>query len=85
LIVFAGIFGTGMGMAYASIPNLLIEAVPPQLQASTASIVGVSQSVFRHWVSLGGQLATPIGPTTARYLPFSKEARPRWRTTPPLT
>ncbi|WP_280438893.1 MFS transporter [Nocardia cyriacigeorgica] len=46
LIVFAGIFGTGMGMAYASIPNLLIEAVPPQLQASTASIVGVSQSVF---------------------------------------
>ncbi|MGW5311078.1 MFS transporter [Nocardia thailandica] len=46
LIVFAGVFGTGMGMAYASVPNLLIEAVPPQLQASTASIVGVSQSVF---------------------------------------
>ncbi|MFD4179825.1 MFS transporter [Rhodococcus sp. NPDC058514] len=46
LIVFAGVFGTGMGMAYASIPNLLIEAVPPQLQASTASIVGVFQSVF---------------------------------------
>jgi MFS family permease len=46
LIVFAGIFGTGMGMAYAAIPNLLIEAVPPQLQAGTASIVGVSQSVF---------------------------------------
>ncbi|MFC4603875.1 MFS transporter [Rhodococcus kronopolitis] len=46
LIAFAGIFGTGMGMAYASIPNLLIEAVPPQLQASTASIVGVFQSVF---------------------------------------
>ncbi|MGW5074472.1 MFS transporter [Rhodococcus sp. NPDC004095] len=46
LIVFAGLFGTGMGMAYASIPNLLIEAVPPQLQASTASIVGVFQSVF---------------------------------------
>ncbi|TSD95058.1 MFS transporter [Skermania sp. ID1734] len=46
LIVFAGIFGTGMGMGYAAIPNLLIAAVPPQLQASTASIVGVSQSVF---------------------------------------
>ncbi|MGW0180928.1 MFS transporter [Nocardia sp. NPDC003345] len=46
LIVFAGIFGTGMGMAYAAVPNLLIEAVPPQLQAGTASIVGVSQSVF---------------------------------------
>ncbi|MFD6103931.1 MFS transporter [Nocardia salmonicida] len=46
LIVFAGIFGTGMGMSYAAIPNLLIEAVPPQLQAGTASIVGVSQSVF---------------------------------------
>ncbi|TQF74642.1 MFS transporter [Rhodococcus spelaei] len=46
LIAFAGLFGTGMGMAYASIPNLLIEAVPPQLQASTASIVGVFQSVF---------------------------------------
>ncbi len=40
------IFGFGMGMGYASIPNLLIEAVPPQLQASSASMVGVSQSVF---------------------------------------
>jgi MFS family permease len=46
LVAFAGLFGTGMGMAYASIPNLLIEAVPPQLQAGTASIVGVFQSVF---------------------------------------
>ncbi|NUS90859.1 MAG: MFS transporter [Nocardia sp.] len=46
LIVFAAVFGTGMGMAYAAVPNLLIEAVPPQLQAGTASIVGVSQSVF---------------------------------------
>ncbi|AQA26157.1 sugar (and other) transporter family protein [Rhodococcus sp. MTM3W5.2] len=46
LIVFAGLVGLGMGMGYASIPNLLIEAVPPQLQASTASIVGVFQSVF---------------------------------------
>lgn len=46
LIGFAGVFGLGMGLGYASIPNLLIEAVPPQLQASTASIVGVFQSVF---------------------------------------
>ncbi len=46
LIVFAGLVGLGMGLGYASIPNLLIEAVPPQLQASTASIVGVFQSVF---------------------------------------
>ncbi|MFC4374338.1 MFS transporter [Nocardia halotolerans] len=45
LIIFAGLFGTGMGMSYAAIPNLLIEAVPPQLQATTASLVGVSQSV----------------------------------------
>ncbi|GAA4485209.1 MFS transporter [Rhodococcus olei] len=46
LIVFAGLVGLGMGLGYAAIPNLLIEAVPPQLQASTASIVGVFQSVF---------------------------------------
>lgn len=46
LIVFAGLVGLGMGLAYAAVPNLLIEAVPPQLQASTASIVGVFQSVF---------------------------------------
>ncbi|MFC7448454.1 MFS transporter [Rhodococcus daqingensis] len=46
LILFAGLVGLGMGMGYAAVPNLLIEAVPPQLQASTASIVGVFQSVF---------------------------------------
>ncbi len=46
LILFAGIFGLGMGMGYAAIPNLLIEAVPPQLQASTASVVALSQSIF---------------------------------------
>ncbi len=46
LIIFAGIFGVGMGMGYASIPNLLIEAVPPQLQATTASMVAVFQSIF---------------------------------------
>ncbi|WP_330255188.1 MFS transporter [Nocardia sp. NBC_00565] len=46
LLVFAGLAGTGMGLAYAAVPNLLIEAVPPQLQASTASIVSVAQSVI---------------------------------------
>ncbi|MGW0176803.1 MFS transporter [Rhodococcus sp. NPDC003322] len=46
VILAAGVFGTGMGMCYAAIPNLLIEAVPPQLQASTASIVGVVQSML---------------------------------------
>lgn len=46
LVLFAAVFGTGMGLAYAAVPNLLIEAVPPELQASTASIVGVFQSVF---------------------------------------
>ncbi|MFE3292758.1 MFS transporter [Rhodococcus sp. NPDC059234] len=46
LILFAGLVGLGMGMGYAAVPNLLIEAVPPQLQASTASIVGVFQSIF---------------------------------------
>jgi hypothetical protein len=34
-----------MGLAYAAVPNLLIEAVPPQLQATTASIVSVTQSI----------------------------------------
>ncbi|WP_182357183.1 MFS transporter [Tomitella gaofuii] len=46
LLVCAGLVGLGMGLAYASIPNLLIEAVAPQLQASTASIVAAVQSVF---------------------------------------
>lgn len=46
LLVFAGMAGTGMGLGYAATPNLLIEAVPPQLQASTASIVNVVQSVL---------------------------------------
>ncbi|QKT13774.1 MFS transporter [Rhodococcus sp. W8901] len=46
VMIICAVFGFGMGMGYASIPNLLIEAVPPQLQASSASMVGVSQSVF---------------------------------------
>ncbi|GAA3666593.1 MFS transporter [Nocardioides ginsengisoli] len=46
LVVLAGVFGFGQGLGYAAVPNLLIAAVPPQLQASTASIVGVFQSAF---------------------------------------
>ncbi|WP_194829857.1 MFS transporter [Nocardia sp. XZ_19_231] len=45
LLLFGALIGTGMGLGYAAVPNLLIEAVPPQLQASTASIVNVAQSV----------------------------------------
>ncbi|AYJ48278.1 MFS transporter [Rhodococcus sp. P1Y] len=46
VVVLIGVFGLGQGIAYATIPNLQIEAVPPQLQASTASIVAVFQSTF---------------------------------------
>ncbi|MBV6756785.1 MFS transporter [Rhodococcus pseudokoreensis] len=46
LIGFAALLGLGMGMGYASIPNLLIAAVPPQLQATTASMVAVFQSIL---------------------------------------
>jgi MFS family permease len=46
LIVFASLVGFGMGFGYAASPNLLIEAVPPKLQASTASIVAVFSSML---------------------------------------
>ncbi|NKY51563.1 MFS transporter [Nocardia vermiculata] len=45
LIVFIGVFGFGQGLIYASIPNLVIAAVVPKLQASAASIVAVAQSL----------------------------------------
>ena len=45
LFVFAGIVGLGMGLGYAAVPNQLIAAVPPELQASTAGIAGVVQSL----------------------------------------
>lgn len=45
LMVFIGFFGLGQGLIYASIPNLVIAAVAPQLQASAASIVAVAQSL----------------------------------------
>lgn len=46
LLIFSAMAGTGTGFAYGATPNLLIEAVPPQLQASTASVVNVAQSVM---------------------------------------
>ncbi|MCF8587720.1 MFS transporter [Gordonia liuliyuniae] len=45
LFVLAGVVGAGMGMGYAAIPNMLIKAAPPELQASTASVAGVVQSL----------------------------------------
>ncbi len=44
LIVFALIEGLGLGMTYAAVPNLVISAVPAQLQATTSSMVSVFQS-----------------------------------------
>lgn len=46
VILFAMVIGLATGIGYAAIPNLQIEAVPPQLQASTASMVSVFQSMF---------------------------------------
>ncbi|MFD6354231.1 MFS transporter [Nocardia tengchongensis] len=46
LMVFAAVVGLGVGLTYASIPNLLIEAVPAQVQASAAALVGVFQGVI---------------------------------------
>ncbi|MEV6138987.1 MFS transporter [Nocardia sp. NPDC051990] len=46
VLIFAGLVGFGLGLAYASTPNLLIEAVSPKLQASTASLIGVFQTVI---------------------------------------
>ncbi|MFD6354800.1 MFS transporter [Nocardia tengchongensis] len=45
LLLFAGLVGLGTGLAYAATPNLLIAAVPPGVQASTAALVSVSQTV----------------------------------------
>ncbi|WP_407671211.1 MFS transporter [Nocardia stercoris] len=76
LMVFAGLVGLGMGMGYAAVPNLLIEAVPPQLQASTASIVGVFQSVFPAvlpviaFTVLNNSYAAPIPPAMTQGVVF---------------
>ncbi|MEV0856376.1 MFS transporter [Nocardia fluminea] len=45
LMVLAGLVGLGVGLTYASTPNLLIAAVPPQLQATAAALIGVFQAV----------------------------------------
>ncbi|WP_051193364.1 MFS transporter [Nocardia jiangxiensis] len=45
LICFAVITGTGLGFAYATVPNLLIEAVSPQLQATTSSFANTFQTI----------------------------------------
>ncbi len=44
LIAFALVEGLGLGMTYAAVPNLVIAAVSPELQATTSSMVSVFQS-----------------------------------------
>ncbi|MFC9978458.1 MFS transporter [Gordonia sp. NPDC127522] len=45
VLVGIGLTGLGIGVGYASIPNLQIEAVSPELQATTASMVSVTQNL----------------------------------------
>ncbi|WP_182348381.1 MFS transporter [Tomitella gaofuii] len=42
---FGSILGFGLGLGYGAIPNLLIKAAPPEVQASTASLAGITQSL----------------------------------------
>ncbi|MFF3574799.1 MFS transporter [Nocardia jiangxiensis] len=44
LIVFATLVGLGMGFGVSSVPNLVIAAVPAQVQASVASVIVVVTS-----------------------------------------
>lgn len=46
IVVMMIAIGLGTGLGYGSIPNLQFEAVPPQLQASTASMVATSQAMM---------------------------------------
>lgn len=46
IMLLAVICGYGQGLSYATVPNLVIESVAPELQATTASIATVAQSVF---------------------------------------
>lgn len=46
VLLFGGIFGLGLGLGYAAIPNLVIKAAPAEMQASTASLTGVAQSLI---------------------------------------
>lgn len=52
LMVFMGVAGIGIGLGYSSLPNILIEAVPPQLQATTSSVVNAIQSIISSVVTL---------------------------------
>ncbi|OQQ25173.1 MFS transporter [Prescottella equi] len=46
IMLFAGLVGLGGGMAYAATPNLLIEAVPPQLLATSGAIASTAGNVL---------------------------------------
>jgi MFS family permease len=46
VIVWAAIQGLGLGLCYAATPNLVIQAVPGELQGSMASMVQVFQGAF---------------------------------------
>lgn len=46
IAVWVGIVGLGTGMGYAATPNLLIEAVPPRLQATAGGIASTSGNLF---------------------------------------
>lgn len=46
IALFVGVVGLGLGLGFSSVPNLLIEAVPPQLQGSSASLVAAFQSLM---------------------------------------
>ncbi|WP_280490040.1 MFS transporter [Nocardia carnea] len=52
MLVFMGVAGLGIGMGYSSIPNIVIETVPPQLQATTSSVVNSMQSIISSVLTL---------------------------------
>ncbi|ORL28724.1 MFS transporter [Prescottella equi] len=46
VVLLAAVVGLGGGMGYAATPNLLIEAVPPQLLATAGAIASTAGNVF---------------------------------------
>ncbi len=52
MLVFMGVAGIGIGLGYSSIPNIIIEAVPPQVQATTSSVVNAIQSIISSVLTL---------------------------------
>lgn len=46
LVLWVLLFGIGMGIATASIPNLVIHSVPADVQASMSSMVQTSQTLI---------------------------------------